>query len=376
VRAIAKRHLAMPRATSPRRLALARALLMRRCIRRTSMSRIPFPFAFAFAGALVASAAGCMNNGTDDLATTEAAIEQPTGGLTTGDEAPMFGAEDQFQTAAIEQTAAVDDTAAADPTVTAMIAQANVAQLRVAIVWGHLPPDPTITTPTDWSGTIAVSRGALLVRHTIGFEPATDRLLPRPDVRTVAFDSRTRPFADGLALTIVDPTPAGDRLTLTYTPASGATPIVYQVADLLKGPVSVDVGSGGDRMVAAALRHDACAQGFVRGRWRAFRDGLGGFLGEVADEDGNLIGHLRGIWGVRKSGEQVFFGKYIALDGSFRGILAGHWGDDHFVGRWLDRSGDHGRVDGLYRSAPGDDGAGHFLGRWAEASCAADLPAM
>ena len=330
------------------------------------------PFAFALAGALTA---GCMTDSSTDEASTQAAIEQPTGGMTTTDEAPMFGAADQFQIAAIEATAAVDDAAATDPNVTAMIAQTGAAQLRVAIVWGHLPPDATITAVTDWSGTIAVSRGALVVRHTIGFEAATDRLLPRPDLRTVAFDSKTRPFADGLALTIVDPDPAAsEALTLTYTPANGGTPIVYQVGDLGKGPVSVDVGSGGDRMVAVGLHHDACAHGFLRGRWRAFRDGLGGFLGEVADEDGTLIGHLRGIWGTRKSGEQVFFGKYIALDGSFKGVLAGHWADDHFVGRWLDRSGDHGRVDGLYRAAPGDLGAGHFVGRWAEASCAADLP--
>jgi hypothetical protein len=346
---------------------VARALLISpRMMKRTS---------FAFAGALLASAAGCMTATTDEEATTQAAIEQPDGGLTMTDEAPTFGDPAAFETAAIEQAAAVDDSAAADPTVTAMIAQTGAAQLRVAIVWGHLPPDPTITAVTDWSGTIAVSRGALIVRRTIGFEAATDRLLPRADVRTVEFDSKTRPFADGLALTIVDPSPdPAAPLTLTYTPANGATPIVYAAADLVKGPISVDVGSGGDRMVAVALHHDACAHGFLRGRWRAFRDGLGGFLGEVADEDGTPIGHLRGIWGTRKSGEQVFFGKYIAEDGSFRGLLAGHWQDDHFVGRWLDRGGDHGRVDGLYRAAPGDEGAGHFLGRWAEASCAADLP--
>jgi hypothetical protein len=339
------------------------------------MIRLRSPL-FAFAGALLASAAaGCMSSATDDDATAQAAIEQPNGGLTTTDEAPVFGAQDELDTAAIEPTADVADPAAQDPAVAAMDASATAAHLRVAIVWGHLPPDRTITTVTDWSGTIAVSRGALLVRHTIGFEPATDRLLPRADVRTVVFDSKTRPFADGLALAIVDPTPAaGDPLMLTYTPADGATPITFAVADLIHGPVSVDVGAGGDRMVAIALRHDACAHGFLRGRWHSFKPDLGGFLGEVADDDGALIGHVRGIWGTRKSGERVFFGKYIALDGTFRGILAGHYEGGHFVGRWLDRGGDHGRVEGLYHAAPGDQGAGHFLGRWAEASCAADLP--
>jgi hypothetical protein len=308
-----------------------------------------------------------------DPATIEAALEQPNGGLTMTDEAPQFGGA-ELAAAAIEPATAFADPMQQDASVIAMDAQPDAARLRVAIVWGHLPPDPTATAVTDWSGTIAVSRGALLVRHTIGFEAATDRLLPRPDARTVAFDSKTRPFADGLALAIVDPTPAAGPLTLKYTPASGATPIVFAVADLLAGPVSVDVGTSGDRMVAVALRHESCEHGFLRGRWHAFRDGLGGFLGQVADDDGNLVGHVRGFWGVRASGEQVFFGKYVGLGGEFRGILAGRYDHGHFVGRWLDQGGEHGRVEGRYHEGSGDAEAGHFLGRWAETSCAADLP--
>jgi hypothetical protein len=337
------------------------------------MSSFP-SFRIAFlAGAMLA---GCVSNGdaTDDPAQIEAAIEQPNGGLTTTDEAPLFGDAAAFATAAVEQAAPATDAMAQDPTVVALDAQTTAAHLRVAIVWGHLPPDRSITTVTDWSGTIAVSRGALVVKSTIGFEPATDHLLPRPDAQTVAFDSQTRPFADGLALEVIDPTPTAGPLTLTYTPASGATPIVFAAADLLAGPVSVDVGTGGDRMVAVALHHDTCTHGFLRGRWHAFSDQVGGFLGEVADEDGHRIGRVRGIYGVKKDGSQVFFGKYIDEGGLFRGILAGKWADGHFVGRWLDRAGDHGAVDGRFHEASGDTGAGHFLGRWAEASCAADLP--
>ncbi len=331
----------------------------------------------AFAVAAPACMTGSDPTDSSDPATVEAALEQPSGGLTTTDEAPMFGAEPEFQAAAIEPTIAVADPMEQDSAIVEMGQLPDVGRLRVAIVWGQLPPDRSITTVTDWSGTISVNRGALLVRHTIGFEPATgDHLVPRADAKTVAFDSTTRPFADGLALTILDPTPsASDHLTLTYTPTTGA-PIVFAVADLLAGPVSVDVGAGGNRMIAVALRRDAdpCDHGFMRGRWHAFRDGLGGFLGVVADDDGNPIGHVRGIWGVRKNGDQDFFGKYIANDGSFRGILAGHYEGGRFVGRWLDRGGDHGRVQGRYDEKVGDPGAGHFIGRWAEARCAADLP--
>ena len=51
--------------------------------------------------------------------------------------------------------------------------------------------------PPAWIG---AGRGAILVRRTIGFEEATDRLLPRSDRFDVSFHSITRPFADGLVL--------------------------------------------------------------------------------------------------------------------------------------------------------------------------------
>ena len=59
----------------------------------------------------------------------------------------------------------------------------------MAIVWGKLPADRDATDSRDWSGTLKISHGGLLVRHTIGFEDATDMLLPRTSLDTVAFQS-------------------------------------------------------------------------------------------------------------------------------------------------------------------------------------------
>ena len=292
------------------------------------------------------------------------------------DEAPAVRRRGQFAEAAIPAGSAVADPIAQDPTVLDLNQRPDVARLRVDILWGQLPPDRTNPDVHDWSGSIAVSRGALIVRRSVGFELG-DHLVPRTGPDAVAFHSVTRPFADGLALTVLDPNPDPTvPLTLTYTPDDGSAPIVFRAGDLVAGPVSVDVGTSGDRMVAVALRdHDACDHGFMRGRWHALRAGLGGFLGVVADADGNPIGHVRGIWGARKNGERVFFGKYINAAGQFRGILAGHYGDGHFLGRWLVRGGDHGRLQGLYREdIPGPDTGGHFIARWAETSCAENLP--
>ncbi len=313
----------------------------------------------------------------DDSGVSASALEEENGGLTTADEAPMFGDEAAFEGAALEADADVADPMSSDETVATYFALPDALRARVAIVWGQLPPDlDNDEHVVDWSGSISVSRGALIVRHRIGFEPATDRLLPRTDRASVSFDSVTKPFADGLVLEVVDPTPdAADPITLTYARDAGGSSTIA-LADLLAGPNVESVDDQGDKIVTMALRdHGPCNHGFARGRWHAVRDGLGGLLGVVADGDGNPIGHIRGIWGQRASGEQVFFGKYIDADGTFQGIFAGHYRDGHMVGRWLDASGDHGRLEGRYEeSAPGPRVGGHFMLRWAETSCAQDLP--
>jgi hypothetical protein len=72
----------------------------------------------------------------------------------------------------------------------------------------------------------------------------------------------------------------------------------------------------------------------------------------------------------------VFFGKYINREGQFRGIFAGHYRDGRYLGRWMTRAGEHGRLGGQYReSLPGPEVGGAFMGRWAETSCAGDFPA-
>jgi hypothetical protein len=98
------------------------------------------------------------------------------------------------------------------------------------------------------------------------------------------------------------------------------------------------------------------------------------FVGVVGSADGDPRGHVRGIYGVRRNGEHVFFGKFIDRDGRFRGIMRGHYRDGEFAGRWVVRSGDHGRLHGFYRDRPDDDRlGGAWAARWAETSCAQDL---
>jgi hypothetical protein len=325
---------------------------------------------------LVPSAIACTTQANDSEQVT-AALEQPNGGFDTADEAAMFGDADVFASAQIESDTAIDDSTAADPAIADMVRSTTARAHRLIVLWGRLPADRGADTARDWTGQLRISRGGLVVRRTIAFEDRTDHLLPRPSINTVAFASVTRPFVDGLALTVVDPTPdATDALTLTYAPADGSPATVLDLAKLADGPIVVDMGDG-NKLVAVGRRHradntDPCDAGVMRGRWHALTPHLGVFIGVVADEDGTPIGHVRGIYGERKNGEKALFGKFINREGGFRGIMAGQFdGNGKFDARWLDRAGDHGVVNGVYFEGASLR-AGAWAARWHETSCAAN----
>lgn len=304
---------------------------------------------------------------TDDVVS---AIEKENGGLDTTDEAPEFGAEAAFTAAAIETDAAETDAMASDPAMTELASAPNVLARDLVILWGRFPADPTATTGRDWSGSLQLSRGGMLVRRTIAFEPATDRVLPRTARDLVEFSSHTRPAADGLVLEVLDGDPGNAApLTLTYTP-TGGTAHSLDLSRLANGPIVVDVGDG-NRILVSGHRHvDACEHGFMRGRWHALAPNASAYLGVVTNSAGEPIGHVRGIAGQRMNGDAVMFGKFIDKDGHFKGLLKGTYENGHYQARWIDRAGDHGVAGGIYFPGPVMR-AGGFLGRWAETSCAA-----
>jgi hypothetical protein len=304
--------------------------------------------------------AACVDSGatSSDVSSN---LEQPNGGETTTDEAPMFGEQPEFEAATIE-----NDAAYSDPTPIADLQSA--ASHRIVIAWGKLPADPN-SVARDWSGQLQISRGALVVGRTIGFEDATDHVLPRASRDIVSFQSITKPFVDGLALRVLDPDPAStDPLTLTYTAASGGATYSIDLAQLASGPLVVDAGDG-FKIVAAAVRDQDCEHGFMRGRFHQVAPNLGVFRGLVVGPDGGVIGHVRGIYGQKKDGTKALFGKFIDDAGHFKGIMAGTYGDGSFEAKWLVASGAHGRIVGKYFDSP-DVRGGLFIARWADSTCA------
>jgi len=300
-----------------------------------------------------------------------AALEQEDGGLSMGDEAPMFGDELVFA-AAVDPESPVSDQLASAPAVLELEAKPDATKIDLALLWGQIPGDLTNAAAHDWSGKISVSRGALLVRRTIRFEDKGDQLLPRTDPQELSFTSVTLPHNDGLRLTVIDPTPlAAEPLTLTYETETG---VVYSapIAELLNGPVSVDVDGAGNRFVGVAMARpvDVCQFGMLGGKWQRVAAGRGRMIGAVVSAVGEPMGHVRGIYGERKNGEQVFFGKYIDTAGHFRGIFAGKYADGSYSGKWLHAAGEVGVLGGHYfETLPGKATGGKFIGGWAETSC-------
>lgn len=305
----------------------------------------------------------------DNLDGVTASIERENGGYDTSDEAPLFGDDALYASADIEADGQISDSLATDPAIVDLEANTSVAAREVIVMWGRMPADPN-AAPRNWSGELRLSRGAMVVRRRIAFEEATDGLAPRVRRDVVAFRSVTKGHADGLALTVLDPTPTSTApLTLTYASADATATATYTIdlGALDDGPVAIDAGDGA-QIIAVAHRRAACAHGFVRGRWHAMSQNAGRYAGLVLNADGEPSGHIRGIYGVRANGESVFFGKFIAANGEFKGIVRGDFDARHFQGRWLDRDGDHGVLRGLYRAGESLRG-GQFLGRWAETGC-------
>lgn len=308
----------------------------------------------------------------------DTALNQSYGALDEADEAPDFGDEEiasEPDLTDAEDVAVEDSVADSDPT----LAEAEADQvtpphkLIIAVMWGHLRPQPDATEITDWSGTIVATNAALRVRRTIRFDQG-DALLPRTSISEVPFTSITAPHADGLVLEVILHralvTEPGVLPSLSFESAAYSDQLVLRPGMRLSRVVPVD--ETGNAVVYHIFRPDAdgCQEGLLIGRYSELRttdDGreLGQIKGKYLSFDGSVGGKIKGIYGVRENGAQVFFAKVIKRDGSFRGILAGRYGAGHLAGRYLGKGRTvHGAVVGIYRAGRVEEGGGFFAGRW------------
>lgn len=306
----------------------------------------------------------------DDAASIDDALELANGGFEESDEAPAFGDDNlSSEETANEETA---DPVLEDAQVLAMMESQGAKFFDVAIRWGQIPGNLENPEAIDWSGSLSVSRGAILVRRVIAFD-RNDKLLVRENRDEVSFISHTRPHFDGLLVTVIDPTPSEDAaLTLTYRhrdPSCGDA-IVLSIAGILEQRAMIEIDEFGNAIVVAATdgAADTCNQGHLEGRWEPVDNSHGRFIARVTNGAGETVGHVRGVYGVRVHGAPVLFGKYIDVGGQFRGVISGTYSEHQFEGRWHARGAEAGTLGGVHFASP-DAESGILLGAWRELTC-------
>ena len=338
--------------------------------------RVQLPLALLLASTTVACT-------TDESSPTENeseiadALELDNGGFDTSDEAPMFALEARFEEAALEADRPVVDSMRDDTEMRALEAAPANRRIDIVVMWGRFRADANPPTRRDWGGRLAMSGvNAVAAHRAIGFEDATDRVLPRQFRNTIEFESVTAPRTDGLALRIVDTRGPNstDALTLTYHRANSHEMYALDIDAIVGGNVVVVDAGDGDQIVAMARPHrDDCDDGFFRGRWHAVSPRASTFLGAVLNSDGEIVGHMQGISGTRRNGDPVIFGKWVNREGQYRGMFRGEVEAGQFRAKLVDRAGNtEGEIAGAFRA--GDSlRHGGLAGRWHETACGPTL---
>ena len=233
--------------------------------------------------------------GTDNYAQIDFSL--PYGGLTASDEAEAFGDESLLAMTLSEEGENVADPLSDDPMVREMEREGRRAfdprdPVRphftyVHLRWGMLRDmmDSVSVTPacdvTDWTGSIRVDRGLLVVRRVIRFERPLDHIIfPRLDQQTVGLVSHTACGYDGVVLQILErPAEYADRDSSGLAPNMlhinlGDFAADIAVRDLAGLERVVAVGDQGNKFAVTGFTLSdlsVCPKGFLSGHYRRLR---------------------------------------------------------------------------------------------------------
>lgn len=306
-------------------------------------------------------------------------LEKEFGGYDSSSEAPAFGdsemmsdfeADEDVNDAYSNDAEVLDALSySQDPTV---VRDNLIKAYFVRLTYGLLAGDSLATEVIDWSGSLEVNKGILVVLKKIRFEDNDFIHLPRDSRTKVDITSQTKQHLDGLLLAVVDNDTTDDEGFLTINIGGYSTTLAFADMDSLESLEAVGAGGHEVSIIARSKDYVPFNGGFISGHWKKDRDNGGIFRGRWINSLGLNGGYLRGIWGKDRGGSNVFKGKYISLNGEFRGLLAGHWENTRdtnggvFNGRWVNRNHDTiGHVRGNFRTGRSGDGRGFFQGRYA-----------
>ncbi|UCE25596.1 MAG: hypothetical protein JSU74_06000 [Candidatus Zixiibacteriota bacterium] len=300
---------------------------------------------------------GCSDSATDpDQGSGTFNLNDQFGSFTDSDEELAFDDPRLLALASDDET--YDDPILSTAGMNSLLADDESGFYHLRIVWGRLYFDTSATKVTDWSGSLAINRGAEIVRRVIRFESNQDYVLPRTDRRLVEWVSKTTVHHDGIAVDIVIPKtrPFMDTTTVIDISSENDTTeiIVIDTAYPMLDPVRVVFETGPYRstftlseisaldtiiylddsnsVALHGLKLDSrpCPRGFLSGVWGLDEEGRGVFRGLWISRNGQVTGFLKGRYGVNADGMEVFKGKWITSTGSFGGLLNGtyhHYAD-------------------------------------------------
>ena len=324
---------------------------------------------------------GCTSS-TDPAETAIADLED-FGRYEAVDEASAdFGDADLARLLADTEEEPYDDPVALSPAVADIENDTNTARYCFRMIWGNLLRDAKAAQLTDWSGSLTISRGAIVVTHTIRFEPGQDYLLPRYNQEgyyipeELHWVSYTSVHVDGIATRLyIPPSVTDEVVTVTYH--SEQLDISFTIDELEALDTLINVGYG-NAILFQAMRCEPGTGGPTRGHlsgvWTRDEEGLGVFYGRWMSAGGVFMGTVRGEWGFDSTGSRVFVGKWVDINGRFEGLVKGTWSPNphnisarpngFFRGRIYDADRNPiGVLRGHY-SMGATRPAGFFAGQW------------
>jgi len=350
--------------------------------------------------------AGCSENPADTGSLSgDLNLEDEYGGYTANLETEGFGDEELVLEASQDEE--FDDAMLLTPGVDSLVEDPDVGYYHFRAVWGQMCYDSTVTDPTDWSGSLTISRGAEIIRRVIRFERSQDYILERYDRKIIEWNSITTVHNDGICVDLFIPPvrPEFDTLLIpevdilgdttwaeaidttypepepvTVTFETGPYSRTFSMDELMKLDTIVYMDdSSAVAFHALKLNRIPCPKGFLAGIWGVNKEGQGVYRGMWMNHRGTVAGYIKGHYGVNDDGMKVMFGKWISMSGEFEGFIKGTYGyncNDNANGNafrkgpgWFRAnifSADRveiGVIKGRYQGAR-DRNHGFFQGRW------------
>ena len=347
---------------------------------------------------------GCSDNatGTEDNTST-LNLESEFGGYTAAPE----NLADVDLVNEDEGTQEYDDPMLSLSSVDSVLCDSETGYYHFRAVWGQLCYDSTFTTPTDWTGSLSISRGVEVLRKVIRFEPRQDYILERTDRKLIEWVSVTTVHNDGIFVDILIPPvrPTFDTTIVDEIDSLGNTIPVIVVDTVFPEPepvtVSFETGpysrtfsiseledldtivtlDDSNQVALQAIKTERvpCPRGFLSGHWGVDEEGEQVFRGKWISRHGFIDGYVHGHYGENETGDKVFFGKWVSESGRFEGFLKGRYGlrpnyhadpmAFHRAGGWFAghvysaEEVEIGRLKGKF-SLGFDDRPGYFQGHW------------